>query len=359
MRVLTNPKIEYDLKNHEGPSYSFIQKPGLIGRVEKQKPDTFFIQGQDRWLTTTGSEKAQTIRPVQEMGIIRRTNDDVNYSGPAGSKEEGAGYAPTHYEASKRTPTMMKDIPHSSAGGRGPEIDHDKKNKYHNKNNHRSSVAQLDTMRSGFSGAIGAVIAPLMDVLKPSRKEEVTNNIRVYGNSGTTVASNYVLNPNDVTNTTVKETTMYAPNFYINNQKEGQYINTYMPYDLTQRDTSSEEYIGGVGNNNSGPMIYDAIYKQTNNEIKSQTIHSRTNVGGTQMFNQKMNVSLSKQDESRTDGRLFTPASVLAMPPSKENYGNLIGPQKYNMQIQTERNTSDILNAFRQNPYTQSLTSSA
>ena len=28
--------------------------------MEKNRPDTYFIQGSDRWLTTTGAEKAST-----------------------------------------------------------------------------------------------------------------------------------------------------------------------------------------------------------------------------------------------------------------------------------------------------------
>ena len=197
-----------------------------------------------------------------------------------------------------------------------------------------------------------------MDVLRPSRKEEVVNNLRVYGEVGTIVPATYVINPNDVTGTTIKETTVYSPEFYINNQKEGQYVNTYQPMDLTQRDTSSVQYIGGVGNNYEGPRNNDADYKQRNNDIKSQTIYNHPNVGGTQMFNQQMNVSIARLDSDRFNNRLFTPASVFPMPPAKENYGHQVQPQQYNEQIQLQRNSPDILNAFRQNPYTQSLTTS-
>jgi len=65
LRTATNPKMEYNLNNLEGPAQSVIKNPGIIGRVEKQLPDTFFINSQDRWLTTTGSEKGQALRPEQ------------------------------------------------------------------------------------------------------------------------------------------------------------------------------------------------------------------------------------------------------------------------------------------------------
>lgn len=358
LRVETNPKMVYDLKNHEGPSYSTIKNSGIIGRVEKQRPDTFFIQTQDRWLTTTGAEKGQTSRSIQEMGILRRNNCEVNYPGPAGTTEKTAGYVPVQHETSKRQQTKMKDIPHCNAAGRGPQVQQDNLKQFTNYNNNRSTTRQADTIRSGFSSAIGAVVAPLMDVLRPSRKEEIVNNVRIYGEAGTTVPSSYVLNPNDTTATTVKETTMYSPSFNINNQKEGQYVNTYLPTDLTQRDTTSCEYVGSVGNNHQGNMVYDATYNQTNNDIKAQTIYNRPNVGGTQMFNQQMNVNCAKQDSDCFNYRMPTPASIFPMPPAKENYGNIIKPIQNNQYIQVERNSPDILNAFRQNPYTQSLTTS-
>jgi hypothetical protein len=364
MRVATNPKLEYRLDNLEGPANSYIKNSAsleTLGRVEKQKPDTFFVNSQDRWLTTTGAEKGETLRSIQEMGIIRRPDCESNYSGVAGNGDRQAGYAQKNFEKSKRTETKTTDINHSTAVGRGPHTDGDKFIQSHtNYANHRSTVKQPDTYRSGFGGAIGAVIAPIMDILRPSRKEESTHNIRIYGEAGTTVPQSYVLNPQDVTNTTVKETTMYAPNFYINNQKEGMYVNNASPGDLTQRDTTNCSYIGTSGGaaTGFGDMNYEAAYNQINNDIKAATIVNRPNQGGTQIFNQEMNVSISKQDSDRFNYRVNAPVSAINMPPSVNTYGKLSSPQTYKQGIECERIQPEILNAFRSNPYTHSLTTS-
>ena len=364
MRVATNPKLEYRLDNLEGPANSYIKNSAsleTLGRVEKQKPDTFFVNSQDRWLTTTGAEKGETLRSIQEMGIIRRPDCESNYSGVAGNGDRQAGYAQKNFEQSKRTETKTTDINHSTAVGRGPHTDGDKFIQSHtNYANNRSTVKQPDTYRSGFGGAIGAVIAPIMDILRPSRKEESTHNIRVYGEAGTTVPQSYVLNPQDVTNTTVKETTMYAPNFYINNQKEGMYVNNASPGDLTQRDTTNCSYIGTSGGaaTGFGDMNYEAAYNQINNDIKAATIVNRPNQGGTQLFNQEMNVSISKQDSDRFNYRVNAPVSAINMPPSVNTYGKLSSPQTYKQGIECERIQPEILNAFRSNPYTHSLTTS-
>jgi hypothetical protein len=364
MRVATNPKLEYELTNHEGPANSYIKNAPsteMLGRVEKQRPDTFFINTQDRWLTTTGAEKGEALRPIQEMGIIRRNDVKTDYTGPAGSIEMQAAPAPINFEPSKRNEVLSGGINHSTATGRGPHTDKDNFLKSHtNYKNNRSTVKQPDTMRSGFSGAIGAVIAPFMDILKPTRKDETINSVRIYGEAGTAVPSSYVVNPNDTTSTTIKETTLYAPTFNINNQKEGVYVNNYSSPDLTQRDTTSCQYYTAAGGyaTGYGDMNYDAAYRQHNNDIKSQTIINRPNQGGMQLFNQEMNIHC-KDDSDRFDGRMNPAYSRLSgLPPSTQTYGAVHAPQYYNECAGCDRINPDILSAFKENPYTHSLTTS-
>jgi hypothetical protein len=333
-----------------------------MGRVEKQRPDTFFINSQDRWLTTTGAEKGETLRSIQEMGIIRRNDVVVDYMGPAGAADRKAAYAPENFEKSKRQESMTTGVNHSSAQRRGPSTDTDNFLRSHtNYENHRSTVKQPDTHRSGFSGAVGAVIAPIMDMFRPTRKDETINNIRVYGEPGTAAGSKGpVYNPNDSTTTTIKETTLYAPTFNINNQKEGMYVNNASPGEMTQRETTSSSYIGTSGGaaTGFGDMSYYAAYQQHNNDIKSSTVMNRPNQGGTQIFNQQMNLTTIKSDSDRFDGRVNPAISVTPMPPSTETYGSITMPQYYNECAGCDRIQPDILNAFRSNPYTHSLTTS-
>jgi hypothetical protein len=365
LRVDTNPKLEYELVNHEGPANSYIKTAPtaqMIGRVEKQRPDTFFINTQDRWLTTTGAEKGETLRPIQEMGVVRRNDIKTEYMGPAGATDVKAATAPENFEPSKRHEVLAGGINHSRAAGRGPHTDGEGFLRSHtNYENHRSTVKQPETMRSGFSGAIGAVIAPLLDILKPTRKDETIHNVRVYGEGGTSISKGYVYNPQDATATTIKETTLYAPSFHINNQRESIYVNNYTSPDNTQRDTTSCEYYTAAGGyaTGYGDMSYDAAYRQHNNDIKSSTIGNRPNQGGTQIFNQQMHLSTIKNDTDRLDGRVNPAFSRLTgLPPSVQTYGAIRAPQYYNECASCERIQPDILSAFKNNPYTHSLTSS-
>ena len=358
LRISTNPKLEYTLEGLQGGANAQIKNVGLIGRVEKQGPDTFFVNSQDRWLTTTGAEKGETLRPIQEMGILRRNDVDVDYAGPAGPADRKAGYAPENFEPSKRHQSMTCDVKGCAAIGRGPTNDGDNLIRSHtNYANHRSTIKQPDSFRSGFGGAIGAVIAPLMDILKPSRKEENINNVRVYGDVGTSVPQSYVLNPNDTTATTIKETTLYAPTFRIDNQKEGMYVNNYTPMGLTQRDATCTSYVGSAGGKGSqyGSMVYESAYNQTNNDVKSSTIYNRPNPGGMDTFNSKINVNIAKQDSDCYNYRVNAPSTVVPMPPSKEVFGKMISKQTYDPSFESSRLDGNLLSAFRSNPYTHSL----
>ena len=358
LRVATNPKMEYNLTNHEGPAASVVKNVGLIGRVEKQGPDRFYMNTQDRWFTTTGAEKGETLRSIQEMGIIRRPDVKTDYTGVAGPGDRQAVYAPENYEPAKRQEPMSGSINHSTAIGKGPSTDGENFIRSHtNFSTHRSSVQQPDTIRSGFGGAIGAVIAPFMDILRPSRKEEHTHNIRVYGEAGTKVPQSYVINPSDTANTTIKETTLYAPQFNIDGQKEGTYINNQSQFNETQRDTTSASYIGTSGGNGSkyGNAVYETAYSQRNNDVKPLTINNRPNQGGTNMFNNQMNVNIARQDSDRFNYRVNAPSAVVQMPPSKEVYGNMINKQSYSNEINNSRLDGNLLQAFRDNPYTHSL----
>tara|TARA_B110000971_G_C20038806_1_gene516183 strand:- start:892 stop:2688 length:1797 start_codon:yes stop_codon:yes gene_type:complete len=364
LRVETNPKLEYALTNHEGPANSAVKLPSNIytqGRVEKNRPDTFFINSQDRWLTTTGAAKGETLRSSQEMGIIKRKDGGTDYTGVAGPGDGQASYAPENFEASRRSELPANSINHSSAVGKGPTDDCYKvKQSFKNYSNNRSTVQQPDRFRSGFSGAIGAVIAPVMDFLRPTLKDETIHNLRIFGDVSTGVSKGPVYNPLDTTPTTIRETTLYAPTFNINNQREGIYVNNYSSPDQTQRDTSSTSYEGGAGGAATGwgDMNYSAAYNQHNNDIKSSTINNRTNQGGTQMFNTSMNISC--KDDTDRFGCRMNPAfdNAGAMPPSLNTYGNVNMPQQNNQAMNCERMSSDILTAFKNNPYTHSLTSS-
>jgi len=361
LRVVTNPKIEYTYDNLEGPAHSRVQNIGILGKTEKYRPDTFFIQTQDRWLTTTGQEKGQMLQPVQEIAEdTNRNSTTQHYAGTASHLKTG-NYVQSVIAPSKKTESMTHDVGHSTAMGKGTHVDKDRHfQSMTNYENNRSTGRQPDTFRSSFSQAIGAVVAPIMDAFRPTRKEEYGDNLRIYGDSGTTVPAHYVKSPGDVPSVTIKETTVFSPDFYIGNQSSKQQVLRNQQAVTNQRDTTTCGYIGSATSSFNAQTSQDAHMRQNNNNKLEQVQLSYTPNGGTQIYNQQMNVNIPRIDTDRENPRMWVPncSNIAQLPIGKEQYGGETkGKQLYQENINMVRNEPDILSAFKSNPYTQSLTS--
>jgi len=367
LRVETNPKMEYSLIGHEGPAESLVSELGHIGQVDKKMPDTFFINSPERWLTTTGAQKGEMVRSIQDTGIIKRNNSDVNYMGPAGHAGESNTYSANNYEPSRKELSKVQPILGTSVATRAhPETNTNILKNYVNLNNNRSTTQQGgDIYRNMFGGPIGSVIAPIMNIFTSSRKDDLINNMRIYGDVTPAVPQSYVIS-SDAPKITNKETTLYTPRAYINNQREGTYLNNNVELPINNRNQSNTSTLGFVGGPTTGygEISYESAYNQTTNNIKSQTIYNRTNQGGMGLLNTNMNINSSKSDYSQQDFRVGPANSVIKLSPSPNTYGAQIGPNKTSItessaKYNATRMDSSILNAFYENPYTHSLSSVA
>lgn len=359
LRIKTNPKEEYNLYGLEGPAQSKIQQMGSIGKVEKYTPDGFFINDQSRWLTTTGAEKSGQLIPQFIVNESNRNNTSSSYQGVASSAHKNGSYQNGVYETTKRNELSGQDVPISTASGRGPLVQQNRLSSYDNANNNRSCNPQPESFGSSFNSAIGAITAPIMDILRPTKKQEICNGVTVYGDAGTSVSNNYVINLGDTPKITNKETTLYSPHGNIGNQSDGQqYVNSCRPINNQRDTTSCPDNWGGIGgiSNQYGNIDEEAYRNQTNND-KKQTM-SWANQGNMNLFNDNTNYNLSRKDNSDTS-RVQAPKNIVSMPPNLETYGKIHMPQYYNECIGTDRISPDLLNAFRNNPYTHTLTDSA
>ena len=361
LRVATNPKEEYSLLDHQGPANAMTKNIGIQGKVEKNRPDRFYINTQDRWFTTTGSEKGN--RPVAEEIFKKSNRNEVTQfqHGTPTSSIKTSSYVPKKYEPSKRIQLDGFQVGHSCAYKQSPIHEYNQHIKSHtNYENNRSINEQQNLFGSGFSSAVGAVVAPFMDILKPSKKDEYCDNIRVYGNHGSRIPKNYVIDSNDSTDVTIKETTLHQTNGYIGNQTENAgYLVTQQQPIHNQRDTTGNFCQYNPAGSKYGAMPHDSI--QTNNIVKETLVASRTNQGNAKMFNNNVNVSLSRSEDDRNNNRMWVPTSIgIPLGPSIQTHGSL----NTNLQfVDNEKNCnridSNLLKAFKENPYTQSLHSVA
>ena len=362
LRVDTNPKMTYGLDGLQGPALAPILEPAnqsTLGRVEKYLPDTYYDVGPSRWFTTTGIEQAQTARGIEVLNEQNRINTTQEYYGNS-ANESQAGYANRNYEAPKRPCLDPNAVTNSHAPGKQQPHQGDfGAMTFENRPNHRTTTNQPEA-RGGIYGFLKAAAAPVLDILRPTRKENVIGNARPNGNVNRTIPEGPVFNPADRLKTTIKETTEGKLDFnHLNMEKQGRngyLVNEHQPSEV-QRDTTNTSYIGTAGpGDQASAMNYSSAYRQRNNPNK--TYENRPNQGGTQIFNQENNISIKRRDCDRENNRMWAPSGGPSMIPAQETYGKINAPQ-YNNQCTTgcDRIDPDLLSAFKANPYTQSLNS--
>lgn len=363
MRVKTNPKLSYSLEGHQGPAAHYVQNAPTaetFGRVEKHLPDTFFVNTPDRWFTTTGAEKGETQRAIEMDRESNRQTTTTEYFGATAPADGGSAmYAPKNFEDTRRQTYDGKPMinPYAAEKNTATEADFGRMS-YKLTHNNRTTVRPNEM--GGIHGALKAVVAPLLDVLKPSRKENVVGNARLYENARMPVpaAVTATFNPADRAPTTIKETTVGLVGFdHLNVERQtaaGYLISQNTPVE-TERATTSTDYLGTAGGSvtRMGNGLYNAAYNQRNNVNK--TYKNITNHGSMSLFNSNTNVNISRLDADRANHRDMVMTNAPSSIPSIDIYGKMTMPQSYDESKLNERIQPDILNAFRQNPYTHSL----
>jgi hypothetical protein len=249
------------------------------------------------------------------------------------------------------------EVPMAGANANGRNYAHD--NDYDMKAkraypNNRSSNHQ-DSYFGLVSGSLGAAVAPLLDVLRPSRKSNVIGTLRPYQNPGTVVPESYIFNPADRPAPTIRETTENSK-FHMNverNQRGGAYeVSQHQPIDNNRQTTGDFYYAGGAGAGDRTRQMksYEAEYNQRNNDIKSSTIAGRMVPGNMSLMNGNINMRQVTRDDYLKNKR----AAAGNMPYQSAdvaNMGRLQGQNQLYQNIQMDRNNSDIFDALKSNPY--------
>ena len=347
------------LFGHEGPAMSHIQNVPTsdnMGRMEKNRVERTWDMGPERYFTTTGVEKGQTARAIPIDRHVHRPETTTSYVGAAGTQLPET-YTTGEYMESNHMDLGQVPFGVATMTNKQQGNDHEYERKSQNAYPNNRSAHTQETYFGAFGSAIGAVVAPLLDELRPSRKENVIGTLRPYQNAHTGVSNSYLFNPADRPNPTIRETTeknKYTPGVNTN-QRGGAYMTTDHNAPKQQRDTTSASYTGnssaGAGTKQYRP--YDAEYRQRNNEIKSSTIKGHMVQGNMSLQNDYINMR-NRAGEIKNSRPLIQTAGPKQMN-GADQLGQQHSKQMYNSNIQLDRNTPDMLNAFRNNPYTHPI----
>jgi hypothetical protein len=323
IRVKTNPKISYYGRVNSGQK---IAKPGKIGTVYKNQPDTFYVQQPDRYFTTTG----QVVAPEQRPCIVtkytnRKTTELKTRKGGAAPTRGTVAQVRSKYKVSNKVTYKYDDPIDSNKAGQWSILDmftgnknqrpddygkksiklrNNKKLPSNNKNfvmNYQSqqkstparSTQKVKTPKKyhtiknkrekgNFQGSTKGVVYDPNDIARTTIKEtNIDNNFR--SNVGVDTRGNVVYDPNDIARTTIKETNI-DNNFRSNVGVDTRGNVVYDPND-TARTTIKEtnidnNYQSNVGVDTRGNVVYDPndIARTT---IKETNIDNnfRSNVG--------------------------------------------------------------------------------
>lgn len=369
LRVATNPKVTYGLQGHQGPAKSTVQNLPVQGKIEKHSPDTAYALGADRWFTTTGSSIGQTQIPEQMLGDVNKCTSQ--YYGSGGNTDSQATYIRGHHEQSNKPELCGPQLTAMSAQGQGKANPNDYGMQGYSipKNNRHFSC---ESNNNGAVGAINSVfkamVAPIVDVLRPSRKENVIYNANQLGNVQSTVPSLPLTNPKDQLKTTNKEMTAdkiglnYLNISHASASQGGAHQVTSVQVKEQQRNACDSSSMGNVGNTLVGPMNETAWHNQHNNVNKTSVNWPMP--GGTQIFQPNANIQVAKTDRNRENNRLHcndfiqsNPTTLSNSIPSLDTFGKINMPQQYDLEVNSSRMNPDILSAFKSNPYAQSLNS--
>jgi len=207
-------------------------------------------------------------------------------------------------------------------------------------------------------GVIGAAIAPVMDVLRPSRKENTIGTLRPYQNAKSTAGGqSYLFNPNDRMAPTIRETTENSK-FHLNinaNQRGGAYAVSEQQSIQNNRQTTGDFYYAGgasAGERGREARPYDAEYRQRNNDIKSSTIDGRMVPGNMSLMNGDINMRQAGRDAMFKNNRPVAP-SMPYQSPSVATMGELNGNSGSGLysNIQMDRTSPEIMSSLQGNPY--------
>jgi hypothetical protein len=210
LRVASRPKTTFDGRVLSGEAHT-AARPELPMVVKQQTRQPLKVQnGPDDFFRTTGAYTVQSARPEQILPCTARQVTGANsfYVGPGGStavardsRQRDAMVAETHRvtlcgpQAGPAAPQQPRANDYGKAGNVAYPNERD--------------VTGTRTYQSAVTTAIKALIAPITDIFKPTRKEDLVDAQRMFGNVVPGVVAQpklTIYDANDVARTTLKET---------------------------------------------------------------------------------------------------------------------------------------------------------
>lgn len=272
LRTQSNPKLQY--RGRINPGKRRNDSRAAESAVDKNRPDTFYENSQERYFTSQASVLAQSSDPNFIMNNTNRQNSRFFVGGMSGTEREEQRQ---EVKESTRNNYKGPDMGGAYSGVNKPNYGKASYKAYANERD----ITQKRTNKLNIAAAVKSLIVPLQDLVKKTRKENFVGNNRPDGNMKASMPNRQtVYDPNDLARTTIKETT-------IDNKHTGQAVG---PVKLTVYDandvarttiketTIDNKHSGQVSNNNQKPKMtkYDDEAKRTLRETLDEWDYNKS-----------------------------------------------------------------------------------
>lgn len=238
---------------------------GIIGQVDKNRPDTSFEMNHDRLMKTTGAVLGAQQKPVPEAKETARQTTTSSYSGAAhramGTEQRGDVLQPNRKD-------VQSGFDPSNVRGQNKKAGDYGKGSVQIYTNSRD-ITTTQTRKSNLQSIVKAITAPIIDALKPNKKEWFVESAREFGDMNAQIPSKLtVRDTNDVLRTTIKETTVQ--NTENMNIKGPIKLTIYDPVDVARTTTRQTTMQDTDNMNMKAPVYKNVIYDP--NDVAKTTI---------------------------------------------------------------------------------------
>lgn len=181
LRVASKPKTSFQIPV-QAPAKGTTQR-GTIGKLDKNRAETYYEQTPDMLLRTTGAVLKEKTRPIVDVKPTARVDTHLEYKG--------------HVNAAATKPGMGMDTDH----GKSAIMVYD----------NERQVTETRTVVTNLTSTVKAIVAPLLDIFRSTKAEYTIDAPRIFGNMQAQIPSKpTTYDPvNHMMRTTIKETTIH------------------------------------------------------------------------------------------------------------------------------------------------------
>tara|TARA_B110000967_G_scaffold182776_1_gene200967 strand:- start:462 stop:1568 length:1107 start_codon:yes stop_codon:yes gene_type:complete len=353
LRTKTNQKKVYEGRIISGKNVN--ENRGTMGEFSQHNPDKFYENNPARYFTTTGAFLKEKQNPEH---ILKDT-----YRSTLNGQELGGASA--NYTKGEKRSKYQKPLKIQLQGdternvGEGKfQGDADFTRKGYRATPNEREVTGERTYEGNLRGEIGNHTVGILDKLKGTIKETTINPAN-NGNLGNNVG-NVTRGINDSVRVTKKQTTIDSAN---NGYMTGGFNKLTMGGEeqrITVKESTLSGYTGGAGSQGyGGSMLQDNYANAETNPNKEVISQGRMpTLSNTKVVNgmEHMNIEIKKIDSdymNQSDNKL---SKVYSSAVGKDSIELTRMRNKVDdTELMSDRIDEDLLNPFRNNPYTQSL----